>query len=105
MKLKSLMIYLLEVLEVLALPINDVYFLVTRKKMSSLYFNFAFYTSQEKIDLIKGVLHDQCELAKFMADFYGGVDLNIHLIFMILIKHLTFAEWFTQKIPNGLMNK
>ena len=40
-----------------------------------------------------------------MADFYQDINLNIYLIFIVLIKHCTFVEWFAPEIPNGIISK
>ena len=47
------------------------------------------------------------ELAKFLANYYGGtnVSLNIHLMFMMMVKHSHFSEFFAEKIPNSMLTK
>ena len=45
------------------------------------------------------------ELAKFLADYYEGtsVSLNFHLMFMMMVKHSNFSEFFAEKIPNSML--
>lgn len=46
-------------------------------------------------------------LVKFMCDFYNGnnIELNLHLMFIIFIKHSSFGDIFASKLPNGIMSE
>ena len=42
-----------------------------------------------------------------MCDFYNGnnIELNLHLMFIIFIKHSSFGDIFASKLPNGIMSE
>ena len=49
------------------------------------------------------MLEKNVNLAKFMSDYCGGtnIELNIHLIFLTMIKNSRFSDYFYPLIPNG----
>ena len=60
---------------------------------------------QQKIDLIKELLDRQKNLAEFLANGTENIKLNIHLMFMLIIKNSFFAKYFAPFIPSGRMEK
>ena len=65
--------------------------------------DFSQYSLLEK--KYQKIAKKQMELAKFLADYYGGtnVSLNIHLMFIIMVKHSNFSEFCAKKIPNSIL--
>lgn len=47
------------------------------------------------------------DLLKFICGFYNGnnIELNLHLMFIIFIKHSSFGDIFASKLPNGIMSE
>ena len=69
------------------------------------YFDFISYTLQQKIDLIKELLDRQNNLAASLANVTENIELNMHLMLMIMIKNSSFAEYFAPFIPSGRMEE
>ena len=61
----------------------------------------------KKKELIKNLSQRQVDLAKMIADYHGGqnIDANGYLSFMILIKHSNFRNIFFEKIENRSMTQ
>ena len=61
----------------------------------------------KKKELIKNLSQRQVDLAKMIADYHGGqnIDANEYLSFMILIKHSNFRNIFFEKIENRSMTQ
>ena len=52
------------------------------------------------------MLERTVNLAKFMCDYYGGtqhIEMNLYLMFLIMIKNSRFADYLYPLIPNGYM--
>ena len=47
------------------------------------------------------------ELAKFLTDQFEGtnMEINLHLMFVIMISNSSFAKYFGPLIPNRLMHE
>ena len=69
------------------------------------YFDFTNYTLQQKIDLIKELLDRQKNLAASLANVTENIDLNMYLMFMIMVMNLPFAKYFAPFIPSGRMEE
>ena len=70
-------------------------------------FDFSQYLTVEKKELIKNLLQRQVDLAKMIADYHRGqnIDTNGCFSFMILIKHSNFRNIFFEKIENRSMTQ
>lgn len=70
-------------------------------------FDFSQYSTVGKKELIKNLSQRQVDLAKMIADYHGGqnIDANGYLSFMILIKHSNFRNIFFEKIENRSMTQ
>ena len=71
----------------------------------SAFFYFSIYTNEEKKNLVKNLLERNVNLAKFMCDYYDGtnMEMNIHLMFLKMLKNSRFTDYFYPLIPNGYM--
>ena len=62
---------------------------------------------KKKKNLVKNLLERSVNLAKFMSDYYNGTnaEMNLYLMFLIMIKNSIFSDYFYPLIPNGYMTK
>ena len=85
---------------------NKRFFYLAIKKMSE-NLDFIQFTLLGKENLIKNLMAKQVDLAKFLSDGHDSQDtfLNLHLMFLILIKHSNFYRTMTQRIPNSILTE